>query len=160
MKEMAEESEKQEANEVKEQEVIEKRDSNRLKDPKINVRILLAVFWVSHFLLWTFGDMVALLQHKNPDPVSNDLLMFVAAPLAVIQTLMIVFSLIGKPKLVRIVNIIAAIVFLLINIGYISEAVNGWEYVLGIAYFLFTVLIILTAWKWPKEGVSHKAESS
>jgi hypothetical protein len=146
MKEMIEEKEKEEKNE-------EKTRSDDLADPKISVRILLAAFWISHFLLWTFGDMVALLQHKDPDPVSNDLLLFVAAPLAIIQTFMIVFSLIGKPKLVRWVNIIMAIVFLLFNIGFLSEAVDGWEYLLGIAYVLFNVLIIWTAWNWPKKEI-------
>jgi hypothetical protein len=131
-----------------------------LEDPKVNVRILLAALWISHFLLWTFGDMVALLQHKNPDPVSNDLLLFVAAPLAVIQTLMIVFSLIGKPKFVRLANIIVPIVFLLLNLGYLSEAVDGWEYLLGIAYVLVNVLIIWHAWKWPKKEINPKVESS
>jgi hypothetical protein len=148
MREMVEEKEKGDT----ERKIEEKKaSSERLADPKINVRILLAAFWISHFLLWTFGDMVALLQHKNPDPVSNDLLTFVAAPLAIIQTLMIVISLIGKPKLIRWVNIIVAIVFLLINIGFISEAKDGWEYVLGIAYVLFNILIIWTAWKWPRQ---------
>ena len=115
MKEMVEEKEKKE----------KKVGSDRLKDPKVNVRILLAAFWISHFLLWTFGDMVALLQHKSPDPIDNDLILLVAASLAIIQTLMIVFSLIGKPKFVRLANIIVPIVFLLFNIGFISEAVDG-----------------------------------
>ncbi len=33
-----------------------------LEYPKINIRILLAVFWLCHFLLWTFGDMMSILQ--------------------------------------------------------------------------------------------------
>lgn len=139
-----------------EEEKKENMSSGNLEDQKVNVKILLAAFWIAHFLLWTFGDMVALLQHKNPDPVDSNLLLAVAAPLAIIQTLMIVFSLIGKPKFVRLANIIVAIVFLLFNIGYISEAVDGWEYLLGIAYVLFNVLIIWTAWKWPKQEVSTR----
>ncbi|UCE74627.1 MAG: hypothetical protein JSV56_02710 [Methanomassiliicoccales archaeon] len=158
---MVEVHEKQEAEKEKEEKInSEKGTAIVLRDPKINVRILLAAFWVSHFLLWTFGDMVALLQHKNPDPISNDLLLFAAAPLAVIQTLMIVFSLIGKPKFVRLANIIVPIVFLLFNLGYISEAVDGWEYLLGIVYVLFNVLIIWTAWKWPVKEASAAVESS
>jgi hypothetical protein len=145
---------------VEDKKIEEKQVSSEvLVDPKVNVRILLAAFWIAQFLLWTFGDMVSLLQNKHPDGASNDLLTFVAAPLAVIQTLMIAFSLIGKPKLVRLVNIIAAIVFLMINIGFISEAVDGWEYILGIAYVFFDVLIILTAWKWPKQEASSEVES-
>ncbi len=141
---------------VKQEAEEEQMSSVRLGDPKINVRILLAAFWISHFLLWTFGDMVALLQHKNPDPIDNNLILVVAASLAVTQTLMIVFSLVGKPKLVRLVNIIIPIVFLLFNLGYISEAVDGWEYILGIFYVLFNVLIIWTAWKWPQKEIQSQ----
>ena len=115
----------------------------------VDVKIKLAATWISHFLLWTFGDMVSLLQ-KTAEPVSNDLLLFVAAPLAVIQTFMISFSLIGKPKFVRWVNICVALVFMLFNIGYLSEGGEGWNYLLGIAYIAFNVLTIGYAWKWSR----------
>jgi hypothetical protein len=127
-----------------------------LENPKINVRIILAACWISHFLLWTFGDMVSLLQQINPDPVSDALLTFVAAPLAVTQTFMIVFSLIGEPKWVRWVNICVTPVFILLNIGYLAEGSQGWNYLLGMAYIAFNVLIIWFAWKWPTQEVSTK----
>jgi hypothetical protein len=151
---------KEELKREKEEEKISssKMTATILEDQRINVRILLAALWISHFLLWTFGDMVALLQHKNPDPVDNNLLLAVAVPLAIIQTLMIVFSLIGKAKFVRLANIIVPIVFVLINLGYISEAVDGWQYLLGIAYILVNVLIIWHAWKWPKQELNPGAE--
>jgi hypothetical protein len=120
-----------------------------LEDQKINIRVVLAAFWVSHFLLWTFGDMVSLLQ-ESTHPVSNELLVFVAAPLAVTQTLMITTSLIGKPKYARLANIYVAPVFLLINIGYLIDYSQGWNYLLGMAYIMFNVLTIRYAWKWPR----------
>jgi hypothetical protein len=119
------------------------------EDPKVNVRVVLAVFWISHFLLWTFGDMVSLLQ-ESTHPVSNELLLFVAAPLAVTQTFMIGISLVGKPKYARWINISIAPVFMLINIGYLSEGTQGWNYLLGMAYIMFNVLTIRYAWKWPR----------
>jgi hypothetical protein len=125
-------------------------NSDHLEDAKVNVKIILAALWAAHFLLWTFGDMVALLQ-ETTEPVDNELLFFVAAPLAVIQTLMILFSLVGKPKVMRWANIIVALVFTVINLGYLAEASAGWEFLLGIAYLLFSVLIIVYAWKWPKQ---------
>jgi hypothetical protein len=139
---------------VKENE--EKKSETDLEDPKINVRLILAASWISHFLLWTFGDMVSLLQQKNPDPISDALLTFVAAPLAVTQAFMIIFSLIGEPKYVRWVNICVAPVFILFNIGYLAEGTQGWNYVLGIAYIAFNVIIIWYAWHWPKEEVSSR----
>jgi hypothetical protein len=127
-----------------------------LEDPKINVRIILAASWISHFLLWTFGDMVALLQHINPEPISDALLTFVAAPLAMTQAFMIVFSLIGEPKWVRWLNIGVAPIFILFNIGYLSEGSQGWNYVLGLAYIMFNVVIIWYAWNWPNQKVTTK----
>ena len=119
-----------------------------------DVKIKLAATWISHFLLWTFGDMVSLLQ-ETTEPVSNNLLLFVATPLALIQTFMIIFSLIGKPKFARWANICVALVFMLFNIQYLSEGGEGWNYLLGIAYIVFNVLIIWYAWKWPRQEPSQ-----
>jgi len=120
-----------------------------LEDVKVNVRIMLAAFWTSQFLLWTFGDMVSLLQ-KLDDPISNNLLAFVAAPLALIQAGMIIFSLTGPAKFVRWANICITPVFILFNIGFLLEAKFGWEIILGVGYLMVNVLIMAYAWKWPR----------
>jgi hypothetical protein len=134
----------------------EEKTEAELEDPKINVRIILAASWISHFLLWTFGDMVSLLQHINPEPISDALLTFAAAPLAVTQAFMIVFSLVGKPKWARWANICVTPIFILFNLNFIAEGTQGWYYVLGIAYIAFNVLIIWYAWHWPKEEDSPR----
>ena len=130
---------------------IEIKNETILEDVKINVKIVLAALWIAHFLLWTFGDMASLLQEFT-EPVDNNLLLLVAVPLAIIQALMIFFSLVGKAKLMRWVNMIMALVFLLFNVGFLVEAHVGWEYLLGAAYLLFNGLIVWYAWKWPKQG--------
>jgi len=114
-----------------------------------DVKIILAALWIAHFLLWTFGDMAALLQ-KISEPIENSLLLFVAVPLAITQALMIFFSLVGKEKVMRWVNLIVALIFILFNIGFIAEAQFGWEYLLGAGYLLFNGLTIGYAWKWPQ----------
>lgn len=119
------------------------------KNLTMNTRVIIASLWISHFLLWTFGDMVSLLQ-KMSDSVENSLLLYVAIPLAITQTLMIYFSLTAKQNVIRWANIILSIVFLVFNIGFITEATTGWEYFLGSGYILFNLLIIKHAWKWCK----------
>ena len=121
-----------------------------LDDVKINVKLILAALWAAHFLLWTFGDMASLMQEISP-PISDNLLLFVAVPTAVIQALMIFLSLAGKAKVIRWVSIIAALVFVVLNIVFMVDAHTGWEYLLGTAYLLFNVLIIWYALKWPKK---------
>ena len=125
--------------------------NTELEDVKINVKIVLAALWTGHFLLWTFGDMASLLQ-KFSEPIDNNLLLIVSVPLAIIQVLMIFFSLTGKAKVMRKVNIIMPIVFALLNVGFLVDAHVGWEYLLGVAgYLLFNGLIVWQALKWPKQ---------
>ena len=114
---------------------------------KIDTRIVLAALWIAHFLLWSFGDMAALMQQMN-EPAENSLLLFVAVPLEITQALMIFFSLTGKVKVMRVANMIAALVFAGFNVGYMFDAHVGWEYLLGTGYLLFTGLIFWHAWKW------------
>jgi hypothetical protein len=132
------------------------KNDTQITDVQINVKIVLAALWAAHFLLWTFGDMAALLQ-KMSEPIENNLLLFVAVPLALIQALMIYFSLTGKAKVMRLVNIIAALVFGLFNVGFIVDAHVGWEYLLGAGYLLMNGLIIWQAWNWPKQKASAEA---
>ena len=94
--------------------------------------------------------MASLLQEIT-EPIDNNLLLFVAVPLAITQGLMIFFSLVGQAKLMRWINMVVALVFLLFNVGFIAEAQFGWEYLLGAGYVLFSGLIIWYAWKLPKQ---------
>ena len=131
-----------------------------LEDPKINIRILLAAFWLCHFLLWTFGDMMSLLQEKT-EPIEETAFMIIAPTTAIVQALMVVFCLIGPPNYVRLANLVVAPVYLLFNIGYLSEPDSeGWNYLLGIVYILFNVLIIWHAWKWPTQEYRPEQETS
>jgi len=118
-----------------------------LVDPKVSVRISLAVFWICHFLLWTFGDMLSLLQEMG-EPITESVVLFIAPTTAIVQALMIVTCLVARPVYVRWANMIVAPVYLLFNIGFLVDATEGWEYYLGIFYVLFSVLIFWHAFKW------------
>ena len=121
-----------------------------LMNPKVNIRILLAVFWICHFALWTFGDMFSLAQEMG-EPVTDSLILFIAPTTAIVQALMVVSCLVGRPAYVRLANLIVAPVYLLLNIVFFVDATQGWEYYLGVFYVLFNVLIIWRAYRWPTD---------
>ena len=120
-----------------------------LVNPKVNIRILLAVFWICHFILWIFGDMFTQAQGMG-ESVTDSLILFVAPTTAIVLTLMVVFCLVGRPTRVRLANLIVAPLYLVGNIAFFVDATQGWEYYLGIFYVLFNVLIIWRAYTWPK----------
>jgi hypothetical protein len=120
-----------------------------LVDPKVSIRVLLAVLWVGHFMLWTFGDMFSQLQEMG-EPVTDSVILIIAPTTAIVQALTAVYCLVGRPAHVRLANLILAPVYLLANIGFFIDATQGWEYYLGVFYVLFNALIIWFAYRWPK----------
>jgi len=119
-------------------------------DTKVNIRILLAVFWICHFILWIFGDMFTLGQGMG-ESVTDSLVLLVAPTTAIVLTLMVAFCLVGRPAYVRLANLIVAPVYLLLNIVFFVDATQGWEYYLGVFYVLFNVLIFWHAYRWPTD---------
>jgi hypothetical protein len=106
--------------------------------------------WISHFLLWSFGDMLALLQETTV-PITETAIMVIAPSLAIIQTLMVIYSLRGSHKYVRLSNMVVPFVYLLFNIMYLFESNQIWSYILGAGYIAYNLMIIWTAWKWKIE---------
>lgn len=130
---------------------VRKVSEPRLIDPKVNIRIVLAVLWICHFILWIFGDMFTLLQEMG-EPATDTSVQFIAPTTAIVLTLLVVFSLVGRPTHVRLANLIVAPVYVLFNIVFFVDATQGWEYYLGVFYVLFSVLIIWRAYTWPTHG--------
>ncbi len=129
----------------------EAQTDSSLVNPKVNIRTLLAVFWICHFILWIFGDMYTLLQEMG-EPVTDTSVQIIAPTTAIVLTLMVVLTLVGRPTYVRLANLIVAPVYLLLNIVFFVDATHGWEYYLGVFYVLFNVLIIWRAYTWPRDG--------
>ncbi len=78
-----------------------------LVNPKVNMRTLLAVFWICHFILWIFGDMFTLLQDMG-EPATDTSIQFLAPTTAIVLTLMVVLCLVGRPTYARLANLIMA----------------------------------------------------
>jgi hypothetical protein len=129
----------------------EERVDSGLVNPAVNIRTLLAAFWICHFMLWIFGDMFTLLQEMG-EPVADTWVLFVAPTTVIVLTLMVVFILVGRPAQIRVANLIVAPLYLLFDIVFVFEATQGWEYYLGAFYVLFAVLIVWRAYTWPRNA--------
>jgi hypothetical protein len=124
-------------------------NGQELVNPRANIRIVLAVLWICHFILWIFGDMFTLMQEMG-ERTTDSAILIVAPTTAIVLTLMVVFCLVGRPDQVRLANMIVGSVYVLFNIGFMVDAVHAWEYYLGAFYLLFSLLIIWRAYTWPK----------
>lgn len=122
-----------------------------LVDPKVDVRTQLVVLWICHFILWIFGDSFSLIQ-GIVEPVTDTAIEFVAASTAIVLTLMVFYTLVGRPGRVRLATLIVAPLYLLFDIGFFFDAGEAWEYYLGCFYALFILLVIWRVLTWPKQA--------
>ncbi|GAG56871.1 unnamed protein product [marine sediment metagenome] len=85
-------------------------------------------------------------------------LLFGAALLMALPSIMIVLSLTLKAKMNRTVNIIVGIFHMVVLVGTLMVPGDLWVYYATYMVFeaVFIILIIWHAWKWPTQDVSPK----
>ncbi|MCL6293479.1 DUF6326 family protein [Jejuia spongiicola] len=133
-----------------------------LENPKVNVKIKLASLWTSATLCYLYGDYFEL---YTPEKINSLLTgenildsptkLLIATIILAISSVMVALSIILKPKINRVLNIVFGILFtiMMLFIGFNSN--TGWYgfYVfLAFLESIITALIVWCAWKWPKEN--------
>jgi len=132
-----------------------------LEDLKVNVKLKLALLWVALMFLYIYNDIFSMYQPGHVAELFDghlegvqftQTLLFGAALLMALPSIMVLLSLILKAGVNRMVNIIMGIFHILILIGtqFVGEG-ETWYYwrFNELLEALFLVLIIWTAWKWP-----------
>ena len=135
--------------------------SEMLENQKVNIKIKLAALWASVTLCYLYGDYFEL---YTPDKVNSLITgennldsptkLLIASIILAISSVMVAASIILKPKLNRILNIIFGILFTLMMIIIGVYSTNQWYLFYVFLAFLesiITALIVWYAWKWPKE---------
>jgi hypothetical protein len=132
-----------------------------LENSKVNIKIKLAALWTSVTLCYLYGDYFEL---YTPDKVNSLITgennldsptkLLIASIILAISSVMVAASIILKPKLNRILNIIFGTLFTLMMIIIGVYSTNEWYLFYVFLAFLesiITALIVWYAWKWPKE---------
>lgn len=132
-----------------------------LVDPKINVKIKLAVFWIALMFLYIYNDILSLYQPGHVAELSEGYsqgmrftqpILFGAAILMALPGLMVLLCVTLKASANRLVNIIVGIfhIFVLVGTQFIGEQ-DSWFYwrLYELLELILLLLIIRSAWKWP-----------
>lgn len=132
------------------------------EDRRVNVKAKLAFLWAALMFFYIYNDMFSFMQPGHVAQLVEGQLegvkftqtiLFSAAVLMAFPSFMILLSLVLKANVNRWVNIIVGLLHILVLLGtqLVGEGAPWfyWRlYELLEAFFL--VLIIWTAWKWPK----------
>lgn len=134
-----------------------------LENPKINIKTKLAALWTSatfcylygdYFELYTPGKVESLMTGKNV--LDSPTTLLIASITLAIPSLMVALSIILRPKINRMLNIIFgtlfAIMMVLIGVNSMTEWYSFYVF-LALLESIVTFLIIWYAWKWPKKEI-------
>lgn len=135
-------------------------NTSRFEDFKVNVRIKLSALWASVMFCYIYGDYFSLyVPNKIKGFISGEnmldspIKLFAATILMVIPSLMIFLSILLKPKLARLLNIIFGIIYTAIMLLIAATTLAQWWafYVfLALVESAITVVIVWQAYKWPR----------
>lgn len=131
-----------------------------LENPKINIKLKLSALWTSILFLYIYADYFELYTPEkvknlfnNAEKLDSPNALLMAAIVIAIPILMIVLSIFLKPKINRLLNISIGILFTLLVIVTAMDTFSKWYsfYLLYcILEAILTIIIVWTAWKWPK----------
>jgi hypothetical protein len=131
----------------------------------MNTKIKLAGLWITLMLLYIYCDIYSF--HRTgyinemiagkigPFEVSQGLLAAFGM-LMIIPALMVSACLFLKASINKWVNIVAGILYALVNIGNLIGETWAYYWIYGIIELLITVLIIIVAFKWEKHMLKEE----
>ena len=135
--------------------------SEMLENSKVNIKIKLATLWASALFCYLYGDYF---QLYTPEKVNNLITgennldsptkLLIASIIMAIPSIMVAASIILKPKINRILNILFGSLFTLMMLFIGVNSMTEWySFYVFLAFLesIITFLIVYYAWKWPKK---------
>lgn len=132
---------------------------NNFQDTKIDVKIKIVALWISIMFLYLYNDFFSLFTpgslqsimdgNMGPFPVTQ-LALFNASLLMAVPSVMVFLTLILKPRVNRIVNIILGFIYIAVMV---ASVIGEWAYYyfMGVIEIILTGTIVWFAIKWPKK---------
>lgn len=134
--------------------------SAKLEDIQVNIKIILAGLWTSVTLCYLYGDYFELYTPgkakglvEGSNLLDSPMKLFFASVALAIPAVMVFLSLILKPTVNRLLNIVFGIFFtgvmVLIGISSFSDWYLFYTFLAALECMI-TILIVKYAWQWKK----------
>jgi hypothetical protein len=133
-----------------------------LEAAKVNTKIRLAAAWTALIALYIYADFLSLYRPGQLDEIRRGVLgpfdvsqatLLIASLIVMLPAVMIVFSLLLPARVNRLLNVVLAILYTLVNISNLIGEEWAYYYLFGIAEIAVTVHLFLTAWRWQVKEV-------
>jgi len=133
----------------------------KLEPSPVNVRVKISALWTSMLFVFIYVDHYSLFRADIRADIEagkisgftiNQLFLLVVTAYIAVPALMVFLSLVLRPGVSRIANIVLGIIYALTIIGGAVGETN-YYYVLGsVVEVMLLAAIVYYAWTWPKEA--------
>jgi hypothetical protein len=148
---------------------VDNRDARILEDAGISVKMKLSALWAALMFLYLYADVLSLYKPGQLDKAMNgqmgpfqvsQAVLLIASMLVIVPAFMVVLALSLTPRVNRWANIALGLAFTLVNINNLIG--ETWLYYLlfGILEILLTLLIVVSAWRWPQSAYTAEAKAA
>lgn len=143
------------------------RGPGQYRDTRIDVKLVLSALWIAMLIVFAYVDIFGFFRADILDAaldgkvatlgIAIDQVFLVFTTVYIlIPTLLVVLSLVLRPRVNRIVNIVAAVLYAASIIASCVGETWGY-YLLGSAVeVVLLVAIVRTAWTWPRTEVTDR----
>jgi ABC-type transport system involved in cytochrome c biogenesis permease component len=132
-----------------------------LENPKVNIKIKLALLWSSVLFCYLYGDYFELyVPDKVNGMMTGDSMLdsptklLIASLVIAIPAVMVALSILLKPKISRFFNLLFGSLFTLMMLLIGINSLTPWYSFYVFFAFLESIItfsIVWFAWKWPKK---------
>lgn len=136
------------------------KNATQFEDIKVNVKIILAGLWASVTLCYLYGDYFELYTPgkawglvEGDNILNSPVKLLMASVILAIPAVMVFLSLILKPAVNRMLNIVLGVFFTIIMMLVGVSSFSDWYLFytfLAALECIITILIIKYAWNWKK----------
>jgi hypothetical protein len=132
-----------------------------LVERKVETKLVIMGAWIALMWLYIYCDWFSLHRPGQISGIMNgkmgpfdvtQMSLFLAGLLMVIPSLMIPLSVLATAKISRIVNLAAAPIYFLVNVGNLAGEVWAYYFLYGLLELGLTIFIFVVALKWPRQA--------
>jgi hypothetical protein len=142
--------------------------TRQYRDTPVDVKLVLSALWVAMLFVFAYVDIFAYLRADVLNAALdgkvattgftvNQVFLTLTLTYILVPALMVVLSLLLKPRVNRVINIVVSVLYVIIIIG--SAVGEKWAY-----YFLGSLIEVIllaaiarTAWNWPPPQIAPSA---
>ena len=134
--------------------------TRQYRDTQVDVKLVLSALWISMLFVFAYVDIFGLLRADVLNAALdgkvattgfaiNQGFLILTLIYILLPTLMVVLSLLLKPRINRIINIVVSVLYIITIIGAAIGETWIYYYLGSFVEVILLVAIAGTAWRWP-----------